>query len=204
MNKIYFKERSLMTTVAGRTLCAVLLAQLLLFGCEKPPTDAIIRAERLIEDARKGEADIYAFEVILKADKAIKKAKDLVAAKKYGEAKKSAADAVQHAQEAITLAKSEKERLTEEAENMMRQIGEMLGELRQQSEKRVAGRSKGVTEKLRSAVEKYGADLAAAREELEKGQITQALLDLTILKDLVSETEVKQAAKKTRKDKSWK
>lgn len=89
--------------VVFKRLLVSLLLPLFLLGCEKPPTDTVINTERLIEEAKKPEADVYARDAFLDAENTLKQTKESVAAKKYKAAKISAEIAAQFAREAMTL-----------------------------------------------------------------------------------------------------
>ena len=190
-----------MRTIGLLIVCAHFF---IFLGCEKPPTDVIIRAERMIEAAQNVQADAYAPETFLSAEKAIKKARDHVASKEYGRAKESAMEAAQFAQEAIVLARAEKTRLREEADKMAQQIDEMLKELRAYAGKSDRRRSRSKTEEIQAVIAQYETDLAAGREKLQENEILQAHSDLTILRDRVSDAGKKLLNRKDREGGLWK
>ncbi len=170
-------------TAAFSRLVVILLLQILLSGCEKPPTDAVIKAERLTQEAKKAEAEVYAKGIFAKTEKTLKKTKEHIAVKEYKKAKESAMEASQLAQESIMIAKAEKVRLKEDAELMEQEIEGLLGELQTYNEKRSGKPSKGKTRGLQSMLSQFQSDLSSARGKLQTQEIMQAHSQLKLLRD---------------------
>ncbi len=191
-------------TVPGRIAVILLFAQTLLSGCEKPPTDAIIRAERLIENARTLQADTYAPETLLRAEEAIKTAREYVVSRKYQKAKESAEEAARFAQEAAAIARAEKIRLRGESERMAQEISIMLKELQEYSSGAAGGSGKGPSGELHMLIDTYQADLSAGEKKIQEGRLGEACQDLTMLKDQVTRTKELYLTIKMQGGTSWK
>lgn len=194
----------MLKTVNFTNLFALLLLQLFLFGCEKPPTDTIIKAERLIEEAGKAEAGVYASETFLNAENALKTAKKHVSEKEYKEARKSAEEATQFAQEAITLARVAKAKLKEESENMAQEIAGMLSELQACADRQSSKRSKSRTEEIQSLIEQYHSDLSASKGKLQRQELLEAHSELNVLSTQVFKLKEKCLKAGARSGRSWK
>ena len=105
-----------------RRLFVVLILQVFLFGCSKPPTEEMIKAEKALEQAKQKESDIYAQDIYNKTEETYKNAKELVSAKRYEEARAVAKEVHQLAHQAISLSESNRLTLKTEAERMIEAV----------------------------------------------------------------------------------
>lgn len=116
-----------------KAIFILLICHAVFFGCAKPPTEDMIKAEKAIEDARQKEADVYAKELFRSAKESYAQAKELVSVRNYEEARQVAIDTVQIAEQAGTVAEVNREKkrqrieaLTQAREKLRNEIQEAL------------------------------------------------------------------------------
>ncbi len=121
------------------------LSLMLVWGCSKPPTEALAKAEQAIEGAKQKGADLYSEDTFKKAKEALQKAKDQIAAKEYKEAAKTLVEIVPLAQQAMDGVEAGKAKMKEEAEKYIGETQKGLDDLKKdvsEAIKKIAG-SKG-------------------------------------------------------------
>jgi len=143
-------------------------------GCAKPPTKEVESAEKAIAEAKLKEADLYVQDVFMKAEDSLKKANDLIVAKKYKEAKKAAEDALSFAQQAIPMVDLNKTKMKTEAEQMVQDVQGMLDELKSIVAKAPKKKSPINREEIQGMIGKWEVDMVSIKEQLEAQKIRQA------------------------------
>jgi len=175
--------------------CLLLISSIVFFspftGCEKPPTDKLIRAEKAIDEAKQREADLYAGDVVLQAEQALQKAKDFVAVKKYAEAKKVADDAVQLAKEASFLTEHNKTKIKTEAEQIIKEVELTLDEIKSLSaeamnKKTKFKKTKANFHEIQEMIGKWETELQNIKNDLQAQKILQASNALKALQEQIS------------------
>jgi hypothetical protein len=156
----------------GLVVCICALS--LILACAKPPTQELADAAKAIADAKAKEADLYVQDMFTKAQDEMKKATDLVTAKKYDEAKTAALEATKMVQQAASLVEQNKQKLKEELEAMLPNVQKTLDEAK--SLAAAAIKKKAVTSKdeIQSAIGRLELDMTAVKEQLQAGKIRQA------------------------------
>ncbi len=182
----------------------ILLLSLIPVGCERPPTDTIIRAERLVEEAKKNEAQQYANEVFLHALESLRQARESVSVRDYRKADKAAREALLLAEEAAVLARAEKNRLRAESEQRVLQIKGMLDEMQAYAERPESRRWPKRQKKLRMKIKEYRSDLSAAEDMLQRQQVMQADSELRSLGEVVSKMQESRERERNPEEGRWK
>ena len=158
----------------GLVLTVCVCALSLIFACAKPPTQEIADAVKAIADAKAKEADLYVEDIFAKAQDEMKKANDLVIAKKYAEAKTAAMEAVKMAQQAATLVDENKQKMKEAVEAMLPDVQKALDETKSLAATAIKKKAVTAKDELQSAIGKLELDMTAVKEQLQSGKIRQA------------------------------
>lgn len=156
----------------GLVVC--LFALSLVFACAKPPTQEIADAEKAIADAKAKEADLYAQDVFTAAQDEMKKAGEMVTAKKYDEAKAAAIEAVKMAQQSVTLIEQNKQKMKEELEAMLPDVQKAIDEVKTLAATAIKKKAVASKDELQSAIGKMELDIAAVKEQSQAGKIREA------------------------------
>ena len=158
----------------GLVLAVCICALSLIFACAKPPTQEIADAVKAIADAKAKEADLYVEDVFAKAQDEMKKASDLVTAKKYTEAKTAAMEAIKMAQQAGTLVDQNKQKMKEAVEAMLPDVQKALDETKSLAATAIKKKAVTAKDELQSAIGKLELDMTTVKEQLQSGKIRQA------------------------------
>jgi hypothetical protein len=156
----------------GLVVCMFALS--LVFACAKPPTQEIADAEKAIADAKAKEADLYVQDVFTAAQDQMKKAGEMVTAKKYDEAKTAAMEAAKMAQESVTLIEQNKQKMKEELEAMLPDVQKTIDEVKTLAATAIKKKAVALKDELQSAIGKMELDMAAVKEQLQAGKIREA------------------------------
>lgn len=170
-----------------RRLFVVLILQVFLFGCSKPPTEEMIKAEKALEQAKQKEADIYAQDVYNKTEKTYKKAKELVSAKSYKEAGAVAKEVPLFAQQAIALSESNRQTLKTESERIIEDVQMKIDAMKSIAPKLFKRKDAQRRKQLQEMIQKWEADLAEVKNQLKTQKIKQAFDKLKVLLDEINE-----------------
>jgi len=162
-------------TVWKMGLIVCICALSLILACAKPPTQEIANAEKAIADAKAKEADLYVQDMFTKAQDEMKKATDLVTAKKFDEAKTAALEAAKMAQQSVTLIEQNKQKLKEELEAMLPNVQKALDEVKTLAATAIKKKAFASKDELQSAIGKLELDMTAVKEQLQAGKIRQAV-----------------------------
>lgn len=157
--------------------CIVLLS-----GCAKPPTEEIAKAEKVLEDAKAKEADIYLEDGFKKAEAALKKAKDLVTQKEYKDAKAAAEEASSGAQLLSSQVDAARTKMKADAEQMLQEVRAQTNELKTQVAEAVNTKVPINREEAQTLIGKNEVDLINVKVRLETGKVRQAYDDLKVMK----------------------
>ncbi len=185
-------------------LFVFLLSLTLMSGCAKPPTQEIENAEKAIAQAKQKEADLYVQDEFRRAEEALNKAKDLVAAKKYKEAKTSAEDSANIALRSLSLIEMNKAKMKEEAEKMVQDVQQSLDEIKAFAASTIKKKKPINKEEVQGAIGKYELEMISIKDKLQEQKIRGAYDQLISLKEqikgqketLTSVSEQKQEARK--------
>jgi len=161
------------------------LSFIFLSGCAKPPAKEIESAEKAVAEAKLKEADLYVMDVFSKAEDTLKKTKDYVAEKKYKEAKSSAEGALDLAQKAIAMIEPNKAKMKTQAEQLIVDVQNSLGELKSSIVKTRKKKDQIDREKIQGAIGGWEIDLVSVQEHLQTGKIRQAYDLLVSLQEQV-------------------
>jgi hypothetical protein len=156
----------------GLIVCVFALS--LICACAKPPTQEIANAEKAIADAKAKEADMYVQDVFTKAQDEMKKAGEMVTAKKYDEAKTAAMEAAKMAQQAASLVDQNKQKMKEEIDAMLPDIQKALDETKTLAATAIKKKVAASKEELQSAIGKLELDMTNVKDQLLAGKIRQA------------------------------
>jgi len=181
-----------------------LLSLTLLTGCAKPPTQEVENAEKAITQAKQKEADLYVQDEFRKAVEALQKAKDLIINREYKEAKASAEASANSALKAISFVEMNKATLKEEAEKMVQEVQQSLGELKTIAATAIKKKAPFNKEEVQGAIGKYELDIMSVKDQLQEQKIRGAYDQLVSLKEqikvqkenLTAALEQKQETKK--------
>ena len=181
-----------------------LLSLTLLTGCAKPPTQEVENAEKAITQAKQKEADLYVQDEFRKAVEALQKAKDLIINREYKEAKASAEASANSALKAISSVEMNKATLKEEAEKMVQEIQQLMGELKTFAATAIKKKTPFNKEEVQGAIGKYELDIMSVKDQLQEQKIRWAYDQLVSLKEqikvqkenLTAALEQKQETKK--------
>ncbi len=167
-----------------RFFIALLIVSFALFtGCAKPPTEEMAKAEKAVEEAKQKEAPAYAPEQFAKADESLKKAKELVTAKKYKEAKQAATETEGLAQQAVAGVEPAKTKMKTDAEQLAQDIQKIIDEAKAALEG--AAKKKAVAkvrDEAKEMVAKWETDLAAVKEKIAQ-KVKEAVDELKAMKE---------------------
>jgi len=156
----------------GLIVCVFALS--LIFACAKPPTQEIANAEKAIADAKAKEADMYVQDLFTKAQDEMKKAGEMVAAKKYDEAKTAAMEAAKIAQQAASLVEQNKQKMKEELEKMLPDVQKTLDDTKSLAAAAIKKKAVASKDELQSTIGKLELDMTGIKEQLQAGKIRQA------------------------------
>lgn len=155
-------------------LAVCILAFSMIFACAKPPTQEIADAEKAMADAKIKEADLYVGDVFTKAQNEMKKAGEMVTAKKYAEAKTAALEAAKMAQQAASLVDQNKQKMKEGLETMLPDVQKALDEVKSLAAAAIKKKAVASKDELQSAIGKLELDMTAVKEHMQTGKIRQA------------------------------
>ncbi len=155
-------------------LVIMLSFSMVFLGCAKPPTMEIENAEKAITDAKQKEADLYAQETFMMAEDSLKKAKDLVAIKKYKEAKQAAIETVKLAQQAISMVEANKAKMKTDVEQMVTDIQAGLDGVKSLVSKATKKKAPINREEIQGIIGKWEVDFVIAKDQLQTGKIRDA------------------------------
>lgn len=157
----------------GLVVCMFALS--LVFACAKPPTQEMADAAKAIADAKAKEADLYVEDVFTKAQDEMKKATDLVTAKKFDEAKTAALEATKMVQQAASLVEENKQKMKVELETMLPNVQKALDELKSLAATAIKKKAVPSKDELQAAIGKLELDMTSVKEQLLAGKIRQAM-----------------------------
>lgn len=157
---------------AALVVCILVLA--MVFACAKPPTQEISDAEKAMADAKNKGADLYVADIFAKAQDEMKKAGEMVVAKKYAEAKTAALEAAKMAQQAASLVDQNKQKMKEALEAMLPDVQKTLDEVKSLAATAIKKKAVASTDELQSSIGKFELDMTSIKEQLQAGQIRQA------------------------------
>jgi predicted S18 family serine protease len=161
----------------------LIMAIFTLGGCAKPPTQEITQAERAVEEATQKEANLYAQDLLQKAQESLKKAKDLVTQKKYDEAKKAAEESANFAKQAIPATEQNKAKLKAAAEQMVPEIQQALDELKARVAKSGRRLARNEANEINEMLKKWETDLVGMKEMLQGQKFQEAANQLKKMKE---------------------
>jgi hypothetical protein len=175
--KSYSKRRaSHMKQAVWKTgLIVCMFALSLVIACAKPPTQEMADAAKAIADAKDKEADLYVEDVFTKAQNEMKKATDLVTAKKFDEAKTAALEATKTVQQASSLVEENKQKMKAELETMLPNVQKAIDEVKTLAATAIKKKAVPSKDELQSAIGKLELDMTAVKEQLQTGKIRQAM-----------------------------
>lgn len=153
----------------------------LLFGCVKPPTEEMIKAEKAIDEARQLEADIFANDIFTRAEESFQTAKKSVAERKYEEARLIALDTTQLARQAAAIAPINKEKIVNEIEKGMQDIRMKIDELKNIDAQSFRKRGLIKHDELQAILRNNEAELGNIRDGLINNEVMAARDDLKTL-----------------------
>jgi phage-related protein len=156
----------------GLVVCICALS--MIFACAKPPTQEMTDAEKAIADAKVKEADLYVEDIFSKAQDEMKKAGEMVTAKKYAEAKTAALEAAKMAQQAASLVDQNKQKMKEALDAMLPDVQKLLDEVKSLATAAIKKKAVASKDELQSAIGKLELDMTTAKEHLQAGKIRQA------------------------------
>lgn len=173
----------------GMTLFLV-FTQVLLFGCARPPTEEMIKAEKAVDEAREKEAGIYAQDIFRMAEESFIRAKEFIAARKYNEARQIAIETAQLARQAVTIAEINKEEqrrrieaLQHEAGKLRRDAREAIDELKSVEKKSFRKRAVKKYEELQEMIITWETDLDNIKDSAEEDKMIESVDELKKLID---------------------
>jgi hypothetical protein len=104
----------------------------------------------------------------------MKKASEMVVAKKYAEAKTAALEAAKMAQQAASLVEQNKQKMKEALEAMLPDVQKTLDEIKSLAAAAIKKKAVASKDELQSAIGKLELDMTNIKEQLQSGQIRQA------------------------------
>ena len=158
-------------------------------GCAKPPTEEMAKAEKAIMDAVQKEAPTYVPELMKKAEDALKKAKDLVVAKKYKEALPVVVEAETLAKKAAAGVAEAKAKMKKDAEPVVQEIEGTIGEVKTGIEGLANTKNKAAAaarDEVQAMVTEWETKFNAVKEKLGGEKIKEAVEELTAVKDEIA------------------
>ena len=172
----------------------VLFSIFLLWGCAKPPTEEIAKAEKALEDARTKEADIYMEDGFKKAEAALKKSKDLLAQKEYKSARAAAEEASSEAQLLSSQVDAAKAKMKADAEQMLQEVKQQTNELKAIVADAVKKKLPINREEAQNLIGKNEVDTINVKVRLETGKIRQGYDDVKVMKSQTAAEKEKLTA----------
>ncbi len=166
----------------------------LLWGCAKPPTEEIAKAEKTLEDARTKEADIYMEDGFKKAEAALRKAKDLLAQKEYKSAKTAAEEASSGAQLLSSQVDAAKAKMKADAEQILQEVKQQTNELKAIVADAVKKKLPIDREEAQNLIGKNEVDAINVKVRLETGKIRQGYDDVKLMKSQTAALKEKLTA----------
>jgi len=151
-----------------------MLSLVVVFACAKPPTQEIADAEKAIADAKMKEADLYVEDVFTQAQNEIKKAGEMVVAKKFAEAKTAALEAKKLALQAGALIDQNKQKMKDSLEAMLPDVQKSLDDLKTTTAAAIKKKAGASKDELQSVIGKLELDMSAVKQQIEEGKIRQA------------------------------
>lgn len=190
--------------VEGVLIIALIVSLVLIGGCAKPPTKEIESAEKAVAEAKQKEADLYVKDTFSKAEGALKKAKDLVAAKNYSEAKASAEEASKLSQQAIQAVEQNKAKMKADTEQLIIDTQNLINDAKTLLSQAIRKKTQVDRVEIQNAIGKWEVELVSAKENLQVGKIRSAFDQINIIhqeakgvkEKLISIIEPKAAEKK--------
>jgi hypothetical protein len=183
--KITNKENMMATRGReGFLIIVVIAAVAFVLGCEKPPTQEIIRAEKARDEAKQKKADFYVPDLFAKAEESLMRSKILAARKQYKEARKVAEEAERFAHQSIALVESNREKMKAEAEQMLRDVLRRLDEFKIRVAKAIEKKMTIDEQELQRTIDTWETRVVAIKDELQRGEIGEAR---DLLKSLLDE-----------------
>jgi len=155
-------------------LVIMLSFSMVFLGCAKPPTMEIENAEKAVTDAKQKEANLYAQDVFKQAEDSLKKAKDLVAVKKYKEAKQGAIETVTIAQQSVSMVEANKAKMKTDAEQMSIDVQAGLDEVKSLVSKATKKKAPINREEIQGMIGKWEVGFVTAKDQLQAGKIRDA------------------------------
>ena len=131
-------------------------------------------AEKAIADAKAKEADLYVQDLFATAEDDMKKANDMVAAKKYDEAKAAALEASKMAQQAAAQVDQNKQKMKAEVEAMLPDIQKAIDETKALAATAIKKKAVASKDEVQSAIGKLELDMTNVKDQLQAGKIRQA------------------------------
>jgi len=131
-------------------------------------------AGKAIADAKAKEADLYVQDVFAKAEDEMKKANELVTAKKYEEAKTAALEAAKMAEQAVAQVDQNKQKMKEEVETMLPDVQKALDETKTLAATAIKKKVVASKDELQSAIGKLELDMTSVKDQLQAGKVRQA------------------------------
>ncbi len=186
-----------------RMMLFLIFIHILLFGCAKPPTEEMIKAEKAIDEAKQVQADIFANEVFMRAEESFQSAKESVAERKYEEARLIALDTYHLARQSVTIASVNKENIVNETEHGIQDIRVTIDELKSIEAQSFSKRASIQYDELQEILTKLETELGNIREKLRNNEVMAARDDLKSLNSeiqgLKQEVSVSLKAKKKKR-----
>lgn len=149
---------------------------------EEPPTREVMDAEQAVEEAKKKEADLYAQDILSRAEESLKKSKDLLRDKKYKEAKLAAHEAANFAREAMAQVEPNKARMKTEIELTISEISKKIEELKRLVSKSPPQMAPRERKDLGELIQKWEKSISSIDSLIKEEKIRQAHDQLMALK----------------------
>jgi len=175
-------------------LWVVTLSFVFLSGCAKPPTQEIERADKAVAEAKQKGADLYAQDVLAKAEESLKQAHAHVAEKKYKEAKAAAEEAMKIAEQAVSMIEPNKAKMKADGEQMLTDVQNSLGELKSSVAAAIKKKAPINREEIQGMIGKWEIDLVNIKDQMQAGNIRQAYDLLVSLQEQVKSQKEGMAA----------
>jgi hypothetical protein len=160
------------------------------YGCAKPPAEEMAKAEKILEEARAKEANIYVEDIFKKAEAALKKAKELVAQKEYKEAKGAAEEAATLAQQAALQVEAGKATMKADAEKMIDEVKAATNELKAMVADAIRQKRPVNREEVQALIGKNEVDVLNVKVRLETGKIREGYEQI---KSMKAQTDAQKA-----------
>jgi hypothetical protein len=155
-------------------LVACIFALSLICACAKPPAQELAAAEKAIADAKAKQADLYVQDMFAKAEDEMKKANEMVTAKKYEEAKTAALEAAKMAEQAAAQVDQNKQKMKAEVEAMLPDLQKALDETKTLAATAIKKKAVASKDELQSAIGKLELDMTNVKDQLQAGKIREA------------------------------